>query len=255
MGLFDAKYCDVCGNKIKFLGNKKLEDANLCKDCASKLSPWFSGRRHSTLEDIKAQLQYREENKAEVEKFHVTRSIGRNEKLLIDEDAGKFTVTSSSNLKADNPDIIDVSKITGCDLDIQESKSEIYGKDKDGKEVSFNPPRYEYDYDFYITIFVDHPYFDDMRFRLNSSSVETGQMPANATRAGVRVGSSGDYAEYEAMGNEIKSVLEALRTGARDRIAKANEPKRAVKCPHCMATTIPTAEGRCEYCGAPLDLG
>ena len=45
MGLFDKKYCDVCGAKIGFLGNRKLEDGNLCKDCAGKLSPFFSDRR------------------------------------------------------------------------------------------------------------------------------------------------------------------------------------------------------------------
>ena len=34
MGLFDKKYCDICGEKIGLLGNRKLEDGNLCKDCA-----------------------------------------------------------------------------------------------------------------------------------------------------------------------------------------------------------------------------
>ena len=49
MGLFDKKYCDICGEKIGLLGNRKLEDGNLCKDCAKKLSPWFSDRRNSTV--------------------------------------------------------------------------------------------------------------------------------------------------------------------------------------------------------------
>lgn len=53
MGLFDKKYCDVCGEKIGLLGNRKLEDGNLCKECARKLSPWFSDRRSSTVEEIK----------------------------------------------------------------------------------------------------------------------------------------------------------------------------------------------------------
>ena len=57
MGLFDKKYCDVCGEKIGLLGNRKLEDGNLCKSCASKLSPLFTGRRHSALADIKRQLE------------------------------------------------------------------------------------------------------------------------------------------------------------------------------------------------------
>ena len=52
MGLFDKKYCDVCGAKIGFLGNRKLEDGNLCKDCAGKLSPFFSDRRNSTVAKI-----------------------------------------------------------------------------------------------------------------------------------------------------------------------------------------------------------
>lgn len=61
MGLFDKKYCDICGEKIGLLGNRKLENGNLCKNCAKKLSPWFSDRRNSTVEEIRAQLTYREE--------------------------------------------------------------------------------------------------------------------------------------------------------------------------------------------------
>ena len=34
MGLFDKKICDICGEKIGLLGNRKLDDGNLCKDCA-----------------------------------------------------------------------------------------------------------------------------------------------------------------------------------------------------------------------------
>lgn len=34
MGLFDKKYCDICGEKIGLLGNCKLDDGNLCKECA-----------------------------------------------------------------------------------------------------------------------------------------------------------------------------------------------------------------------------
>ena len=66
MGLFDKKYCDVCGEKIGLLGNRKLEDGNLCKDCARKLSPWFSERRNSSVNEIKRQLEYREENRGRV---------------------------------------------------------------------------------------------------------------------------------------------------------------------------------------------
>ena len=50
MGLFDKKNCDICGEKIGLLGNRKLDDGNLCKNCDSKLSPWFEERRHRNTE-------------------------------------------------------------------------------------------------------------------------------------------------------------------------------------------------------------
>ena len=56
--LFEKKVCSVCGGEIGLLGNRKLEDGNLCKNCAAKLSPLFSGRRNSTVDEIKAQLAY-----------------------------------------------------------------------------------------------------------------------------------------------------------------------------------------------------
>jgi hypothetical protein len=56
MGLFDKKYCDICGNKIGLFGNRKLEDGNLCEDCAAKLSPWCSLSRYITMQDINDKL-------------------------------------------------------------------------------------------------------------------------------------------------------------------------------------------------------
>ena len=61
--LFEKKECAFCGGEIGMLGNRKLEDGNMCKTCASKLSPWFSDRRNSTVEEINQQLAYREANK------------------------------------------------------------------------------------------------------------------------------------------------------------------------------------------------
>ena len=39
--LFEKKVCAFCGKEIGLLGNRKLEDGNMCKVCAQKLSPWF----------------------------------------------------------------------------------------------------------------------------------------------------------------------------------------------------------------------
>ena len=127
--LFEKKHCSICDGEIGLLGNRKLEDGNLCKNCAAKLSPWFSDRRSSTVEEIRQQLEYREANKAKVEAFNATKTIGRNTKVILDEDARKFIVTRSRNYKNDNPDVLDYADVTGCEIKTDESKSEIYRKD------------------------------------------------------------------------------------------------------------------------------
>ena len=74
--IFEKKNCDICGAEIGLLGNRKLEDGNLCKECAAKLSPFFSDRRRSTVEQIREQLDYREANKERVAAFNATRTLG-----------------------------------------------------------------------------------------------------------------------------------------------------------------------------------
>ncbi len=238
MGLFDKKYCGVCGEKIGLFGNRKLEDGNLCGKCAKKLSPWFSERRHSTLDEIKEQLAYREENQQAVKDFHVTLTLGKGMKVLIDEDARKFMVTNAKNLEEANPDVLDFSMVTGCNLDIDENSSEMYRRVGD-KDVSYTPPRYEYSYNFDFIINVNHPYFDEIKFRLNTSSVDTGEQQ----------GGTPEYNSYVNLSEEIRGVLMNARQSVRDEAAAQNAPKFAVTCPQCGATTIPDSYGRCEYCG------
>ena len=173
MGLFDKKFCDVCGGQIGVLGNKKLDDGNLCKDCASKLSPWFSERRHSTVEEIKQQLQYREQNRAAVASFRPTVNIGEDMKVFIDQAAGTFAVTRHSDFARHNPDIIPISSVSSVTADVDEDRDELYMKDASGRNVSYNPPRYEYHYDFRIKIFVNNPYFSEISFKLNTHRPES----------------------------------------------------------------------------------
>ena len=256
MGLFDIfkkKDCDICGGKIGLLGNRKLEDGNMCKECASKLSPWFSDRRSSTIAEINEQLAYREENRAAVEAFHTTRTLGEDMKVLLDEDAGKFMVTRARNLAEANPDVIELSAVTGCHLDIDESTHEAMREDKDGNSVSYNPPRYTYSYDFNMVIYVNHPYFDEIRFRLNSSDVETN--PDNPVAAFRKPDpqKNADYLEYEAMGKEIKEALANVQKKIRSEAEAAAAPKAAVTCPYCGATTTPDASGCCEFCGGAVN--
>lgn len=248
--LFEKKNCDICGGEIGLLGNRKLEDGNLCKECAKKLSPWFSERRQSTVEEIRSQLEYREANRAEVEKFNVTRTLGMDTRVLLDEDAGKFMVTSARRWQEANPDVLDFSQVTGCDVDVEESKSEEKRELPDGKEVSYNPPRYHYSYEFWINIHVNSPWFDRMHFRLGDDV----EVNASATRLGTTVNprQNVEYQERERMANEIRTALTQVRRQVRKQAEEAAAPKQAVTCPWCGATTTPDESGRCEYCGGSV---
>ncbi len=245
MGLFDKKFCDICGQKIGVFGNRKLTDGNLCKDCAAKLSPFFSERRASSVAEIREQLSYREANREEVARFHATRSLGRNTKVLLDEDARRFVVTSARDLEQANPDVLDYSQVTGVELDINENKNELNAQ---GQMVSYVPPRYEYSYDFNVVIRVNHQYFDTIRFKLNSSSVKTPRMVSPAIVGAMPQ----EYREYYEIGKEIEQTLTSARQEIRDEVRAAAAPKQAVKCPHCGATSVPDANGCCEYCGGAL---
>ena len=247
--VFEKKQCSICGGDIGLLGNRKLEDGNLCKNCASMLSPFFSERRSSTVAEIEEQLQYREENREQVAQFHTTRTLGENMKLLLDEDARKFIVTNAKNLTEANPDVLDYSQVTGVDLDINEGKSEEHTKDKEGKQISYNPPRYVFHYDFDIIIRVNHKYFDTIKLRLNRSSVRINDGNALPVAKKPNERLNRDYTQYEKMGNEIKNILTAARQEARRE--KTAAPKKPVICPLCGATTVPDAAGCCEYCGGP----
>ena len=237
------------------MGNQKLEDGNLCKDCAKQLSPWFSDRRRSTVEDIKRQLAYREENRGRASQFRTTRSYGEDCKVLLDEEHRWFTVTRARDLADANPDILDYTALTSCRVDIDESRTEQKREGPDGKEVSYNPPRYEYSYDFEVIISVNNLYFDEMKFRLNNSSVYIepqntmqrpmmgqqgmmGQRPMagrpqsgmtqrpmmgqmnsvgrmNTMAAGFDPESNREYRKYREMGDEIRAALLQVMETAR----------------------------------------
>ncbi len=237
MGLFDKKYCDVCGDKIGLLGNRKLEDGNLCKECAGHLSPFFDDRRNSTVDEIKEQLAYREANEQKVKDFNPTKVIGGRNLICIDEDNKVWLFSRTKKWRDNNPDIIEFSQVTGCDLDIDESEVEIYKNDEPGQRESYDPPRYKKYYDFKMTIHINSPWFTDIDFQLNDDEIDSRFCS--------------EYKEAERDAEEIKSTLMGLREQSREEVAEANAPKAVVTCPNCGATTTPDATGSCEFCGGP----
>jgi len=236
--LFEKKNCDICGKEIGLLGNRKLQDGNLCKECAGKLSPFFDDRRHATVAEIKEQLAYREKNKEAVAAFHVTRTLGSHAMVLLDEDAKKFIVTYDRGWQKENPDVIDFSAVTGCDVDVDESKNEVYNHDKDGHSISYDPPRYEFSYDFDVSIHVNGPYFSQIDLRINDGTIDSR--------------TSMEYREAEQTANEIRSALTQIRTETLQQAVEAAAPKQPITCPSCGATALPDANGCCPYCGKPM---
>ncbi len=186
--MFEKKECAICGTELGLLGKTKINEGYLCKECVGKLSPFFGGYRSSTADDIREQLAYREANAERLASFDPTRTLsaGRTN-IMLDEDAGLLIITSQSRWRDANPDIIEFSQVLGCDMDIDEHRTEIYRETKDGERESYNPPRYDLDYDFNLTIHVNTPYFtrdQSARERLHHRSarfhrIPRGQAPGN----------------------------------------------------------------------------
>ena len=172
MALFEKKFCDFCGEKIGLLGNRKLEDGNMCKECASAISPWLTDRRRTTVAEMKEHLAYREANKAKVQAFRPTQTLGNNTKVYIDRNAGVFCVTRQSSPAAANADVIALSDVTGVDIKIDEDRDEIY-MEVNGQRQSYNPKRYKYEYEFSIEIHVNNRWFNEIEFKLSDQKPES----------------------------------------------------------------------------------
>ena len=117
MGLFNIfkkQDCEICGKEVGMFGYKKLEDGEICKDCIKLLSPWFDDRRHSTVEQIKAQIAYREENRTALDSFRPTVAYGERYTLraeLVNGIPTRFVVAQTDDYKEENADIILVREV------------------------------------------------------------------------------------------------------------------------------------------------
>ena len=229
-GLFEKKYCDFCGEKLGVFGSTTLaEGGHICKSCASQLSPWWSIGKSTSVTDVHEHLMYRKENQQKVADFTVTRSIGDRYKVLFDDDAKKIIITSASDYSKTNPDVFDFADVSAASWEINESKTEITTKDQDGKTKSYDPKRYTYRYDFYITVYVKNPYFGTIKFKVNSSYVSIdpwaeyeakmaarisehmpphrGHMNIRGDRYTPNVEENDDYQNYKALCEEIVEAL------------------------------------------------
>ncbi|MBR2892620.1 MAG: hypothetical protein IKB94_02080, partial [Clostridia bacterium] len=149
----------------------------------------------STLEQMKAHLQYREENKNVLRAFRPSVTLGEDKKIYIDMTSRSFVVSRNrpGSWDEENPDVMPIASITSCGLDIDEDRDEIYMKNGQGQNVSYNPPRYNFYYNFKLKFLVSNPYFDDFEVSLNNFHVEgMGSM---------------EYNRYQKMAMDIMNAL------------------------------------------------
>ena len=269
MGLFDAfkkKDCEICGKEVGIFGYKKLEDGEICKDCVKLLSPWFDDRRHSTVEQIKAQLAYREENKAALNAFRPTVAYGERYTLraeVVNGVPARFVIERGDNYKDENADIVNFKDVTSFNIDVREHDREIKYRNSKGEEVSYHPPRYEYSYDFYAEINVNHPYFDDMRFQLNRDTLSLETIERRSGLGGSLFRSGFDpmmYPEYRQYRSEYDEMEELFRAGMQGRALQSFAPiaqpvSAATPAAAPAPAPAPTGPKFCPNCGAPADGG
>ena len=271
--LFEKKQCSICGGEIGLLGNRKLSDGNCCKNCARKLSPWFEDRRESTVDQIKEQLVYREENEKKLAGFRVSQIIGESNKMYIEEVNGvptRFLVSDADSYMDENPDIIEFKDVLSCIVDIDADEEELKQDGPDGKKISYSPPRYETQYDFYIKMQIgNNPYFDDIRFKINSETVVLETRGATSgsflgmsfTSTPVDVSKPGEkerHRKYTAMCEQIEEVVQRSRqqpqAAAPVEAPAAPQPAPAAAAPKfCQSCGAPADGGKfCQSCGAPF---
>ncbi|MCL2549015.1 MAG: DUF4428 domain-containing protein [Symbiobacteriaceae bacterium] len=264
--LLERKNCDLCGEQLgRVFGTTNLSDGKICSKCAGLLSPYFTNRGKASLDHVRNHLNYREANKGLVSAFTPSRTLGTKMKVIIDDSAGTFIITSSGNWRSENPDVLSLAAVTDCNITVEEGKTELKTQNSEGKQVSYVPPRYKYNYDFTILIYVNSPWFSEIKFKLNSSTIEEK--------------SSAEYREYDELAYQIRKALTSphgtsMVTPAAPQVtqvipavpqvtqafpaapqvtqATPVAPAVAQICPSCGAMTTPDSNNRCEYCGSAL---
>ena len=261
--LFEKKECSLCGGEIGLLGNRKLEDGNCCKTCAGKLSPWFDDRRHSTVDQIRQQLAYREQNREALNGFRPVLAFGERYTLRVELNNGipvRFVVERYDDYREENADIVNFKDVTSFNIDVCDSKRELKQRNSEGEMVSYNPPRYEYSYDFYAEIHVNHPYFDDIRFELNRDTVNLETVERSFGVGMMRGFDPMLYPEYRQYRTLCDELEELFRAGIQGLPLPGYSPAaqsvvQAAPVQQEVSETAPAGPKFCPNCGAPADGG
>lgn len=246
MGLF-SKDCAICGGSGGALSSKKLADGHICGDCVKKLSPWFDAYKQSSADDIRRQLEYREENRRALDDFEVTKAWGIKKytgamQFVYDGERRQFVVVegpaeTAEDFRDRNPDIISFDQVSDVWLEVDEYWTEG-GGEFEPKPFNQTLVQDKYDevywrYDFYLNIETDHPYAGTIRYKMNYKPTIM-KVPQRGIffRRGVGIGGTyrGEdlaglaatleaFADSEADAIELRKKLDVLMLKHKDRSA------------------------------------
>ena len=132
MGLFDKKFCDICGEKVSMLTQQKLSDGFLCSDCKHKLGAFTSGWKQRTVEDVKKHLALREQNKEKYQQFKCSASVGGSDSSIQVDFTNRWFIFDVNNRdnKNGNPQVFDFTQLQ--DYWLEQEYRTLTDSDQDG---------------------------------------------------------------------------------------------------------------------------
>lgn len=132
MGLFDKKFCDICGDKVNMLTQQKLSDGFLCSDCKHRLCSFTSGWKQRTVDDAKRHLELRAQNKQKYQQFNCSATAGgSNSSIQVDFNNRWFIFEiNNRDNKNGNPQIFDFSQLQ--DFWLEQEYRTLSDSDHDG---------------------------------------------------------------------------------------------------------------------------
>ena len=213
--------CPVCGEPAEGFGSFPIAEGLLCGTCAGKLSEWFPCRPTTTAAEIRQQLSYREENRTAAGTFHTSKILWSQPCVALDTQNGAFQISRQQGRSA-NPDILSFRQILGCQVEIAEQRRELF---RAGRE-HYRPRRYEYRFEIFLRVLVDHPWFHEMRFRLHDRPIVVSDRMVQASTAG-KVVKSPEYQRYRRAGEEICAALRKAMEQGRETAKQAEADSEA----------------------------
>ena len=132
MGLFEKKYCNICGDKVNMLTQQKLSDGYLCSDCKHKLGSFTSGWKQRTVDDVKRHLELREQNKQKYQQFNCSATAGGSNSSIQVDFSNRWFIFAISNrdYKSGNPQVFDFSQLQ--DFWLEQEYRTLTDSDHDG---------------------------------------------------------------------------------------------------------------------------